>query len=52
MKQIWLDAYEEVWNEMGENTTEEQIVALTEQRFKDKLGAMLEARLLHHGRLN
>lgn len=45
MKELWIDAYEEVWNETDENTTEEQIIAKTERRFQERLESMLEARM-------
>lgn len=53
MKALWIDAYESVWNECGENTSEERIIALTEERFRERLADMVEARMLQQdGRLH
>lgn len=53
MKELWIDTYEDVWNECDENTTEERIIALTEERFKERMVAFLESRLARAGgRLN
>lgn len=52
MRELWCAAYEEVWNETDENTTEEQIIAETERRVISRLADMVEARVLRDtGRL-
>lgn len=52
MKELWIDAYEEVFDEFDGNATEEEIIARTEERFKERLADMVEARMLQmEGRL-
>lgn len=52
MKALWIDVYEEVFDEFDGNTTEEQIIAKTEERFRERLVDMVEARMLRdEGRL-